>query len=108
MRTREQIIADCEKRFEELQREAEAPARQRPCKTCRFYSTRGDDGYRWGEGYPEYHTCTEPLVQGFGEWGVEVRKKPMPCGPEKALWQPIPHKPTLCERILAFLTGDPA
>lgn len=126
MRTREQIIADCEKRFEELRAEKERrhadPLVQRPCHTCAH-------ALRMGKSLPEW-TCCEPLVKGFGDapmvgtWrttafdygrlvqhtekvaGCETYWRfPMPCGPEKALWQP---KPPLCQRIIAFLTGDAA
>lgn len=94
MRTQEQIIADCEKRYAELCAEKERiyndPQIQRPCPSCRFYSMVGDDGFNWNEDFPQYHTCTEPLVQGYRQWGVRIGKRnpPFPCGPEKALWQP--------------------
>ncbi len=129
MRTREQIIADCEKRYEELRAEKERqdsdPIIQRGCRSCRFCSRKGWELPEW--------FCNEPLVKGLGDrvtvgsWMVtefnygrgkhhterrpgklpsEIHWRfPMPCGPEKALWQP---KPTLCQRIIAFLTGDAA
>lgn len=96
MRTQEQIIADCEKRFDELkaekQRRDNDPAIQRPCETCRWFSNIGDDGFDWSASYKHHWTCTEPLVKGFDKYGPEARRQPMPCGPEKALWTPIPAK----------------
>lgn len=111
MRTREQIIADCERRFAELQEEAERRKVDlrltHPCETCRWQ---------------KYQRCEEPLVKAFGKGhrlipympSVEERKSlwrddkglgwdfPTLCGPEKALWQP---KLTIWQRIWQFLTG---
>lgn len=116
MRSREQIIADCEARFQELQAEKERRDADRrithPCTTCRFIT----------KGYSR--KCVEPLVKGFGdghtlkgfhlpaEQWVELWKDdegdrwdfPKLCGPEKALWQPIERK-TCWQRFLEWL-GD--
>ena len=103
MRTREQIIADCEKRYEELQQQAglqkakdEERARQKTfaCRLCRY-----------GSGLGNYQKCREPLVVGFDPrgyaWAWDCKDgtnyDSKLCGPEKALWRP---KPTLCQRII--------
>lgn len=110
MRTQEQIVADCEKRFAELTAELERinkdPNKSSPCRKCRWGSVTRDSC-----GDEEWH-CSEPLVKGFGDpvqcgsWrnyrfstvhhtdqrrGAANDTKwrfPMPCGPEKALFQP--------------------
>jgi hypothetical protein len=113
MRTREQIVADCEKRFEELRAEKERrdgdPRHIHPCATC-----------RWAKGDYKPELCTEPLVKGFGEphafrqYAISAEEYmrtwqdgegriwnfPKLCGPEKALWQP---KPTWWQRIIEWL-----
>lgn len=123
MRSREQIIADCEKRYLELKQEADRrshdPLLTRKCQNCKFSSVEREDLPQW--------TCNEPLVTGFdgpktiASWarsdiGFQVKydfvenkpnslankiywKFPMPCGPEKALWQ---RKPSWIERIINF------
>lgn len=85
MRTQEQIHRDIDRRFEELKREAESPARVRPCQKCRHFA-----GYKYPS-IKETPKCRNPLVKGF-------EKRPVPldfgsmashlCGPEKALWEP--------------------
>ena len=98
-RTREQIIADCEAAYRSLEEELNLPANRFPCKTCRWYSTKGHDGYAWGKGYEHHHTCTHPLVRGK-ERGKTIRGKYLfPCGEEKALWE---SRPTCIERIKNF------
>lgn len=94
-RTQEKIIAQCEARYAELEREAASPHKQRPCKTCRFRA------------HPIFEHCTHPLIVGFGEpdWcydknrdrGFNLSNRGNLCGPEKALWEP---KPTLSQRII--------
>ena len=119
MRTREQIIADCEKRFNEMRKGKETresdPRFTHTCDNCRFCS--GSSDFLWEARY-----CGEPLVRGFEPPHVlrhELYKPrtgwrddqgrhwdfPHLCGPEKALWQP---KLTLWQRFINFLTGDAA
>lgn len=104
MRTHEQIVADCEARFEELQREKERrdndPLIQRPCKTCRWsIKTR----------------CKEPLVKGFDnytppnvDWQLKLGtlSNNWPtvklCGLEKALWQPVPKPLTRWQKFMSL------
>lgn len=101
MRTQEQIIQDCEKRYAELvaekKRRDNDPIIQYPCKTCRWYSHDGEDGFCWGDKFPEHHTCVAPLVKGFSKHGLRISRYPHPCGREKALWEP---KISILERIL--------
>lgn len=111
MRTREEIVADCEKRFHELRAEKDRldndPAIQYPCRECCFYSKRGDNGVWWGNDYPHKHTCTEPLVKGFRKWGVRIVRNadgPMPCGPEKALWQRRKLRQRICDFLFECLS----
>lgn len=102
MRTQEQIVADCERRMKELQEEAERRANDpnltRPCNTCRWHS------WRW-EYLEEGPQCSEPLIKGFSSGPIDMGmgKKPnrIPplCGPEKALWIPVP---TRFERIIEW------
>lgn len=103
MRTREQIVADCEKRYAELQQQAglrRAEDEERACEktfSCRLC--------RYGYGSGNYQKCREPLVVGFDPrgfvwaWdctdGTSYQSKL--CGPEKAFWQP---KPPRCQRII--------
>lgn len=93
MRTPEQIIDDCEKAFkaieEEAKRRAADPKIQRPCETCRWFSHIDTKGHEWSvESYiQKYGTCINPLVKGHEKYGVPYQQNPMPCGPEKALWE---------------------
>lgn len=106
MRTQEQIRADLESRYSEIEaehmRRIQDPSMQRTCKSCRWC----EDG-----GLGKRHLkCREPLVIGFYKHGwtwaydcnditVDLAKL---CGPEKALWQP---KPTLWQRIIEWIEG---
>ena len=107
MRTREQQIKDMEKRFKEIKAEAERrasdPQIQMPCKTCRWASTRGDNDFQWGPSWNDYYlryfTCRSPLVVGYGK-PPTLSSQPMPCGREKALWEP---KPTIIQRAIEWL-----
>jgi hypothetical protein len=82
-RTPEEIMAQLEARYAELERQAQSPEMTMPCKDC-----------RWMHGRQEMPYCRQPLVQGFsgrekravdGGWlGTDATL----CGPEKALWEP--------------------
>lgn len=122
MRTREQIVADCEKRFAELRAEKERrdndPRLRTPCASCRFATMTANahliDWY-----------CHEPLVVGFGKehhvgtawrssFPVQVWKDtagnrwdfPRLCGPEKALWQPKTPKLATWQRVKQWWGAD--
>lgn len=102
MRTQEQIIVDCEAHYKKLKREKERrdedPSIQFPCETCRWFRATDDEGREWHHEHNirYYGTCTEPLVKGFRKYGATARLNPMPCGPEKALWEP---KPSIWQRL---------
>ena len=103
VRTQAEIIAQLEKRYAELERQAHKPEMRFPCKTCRFKKST---------------KCNEPLVKGFKDevcnWDL---LKTVPncqpewlslqpaylCGPEKALWAPIPVKLTFWQRVMQWL-----
>lgn len=125
MRTREQILADCEKRYAEMCAQKERiendPNNRYSCRTCRWASSKVDICN------DEVWHCNQPLATGFdgpvlsGHWsGPRINlpyhhedhpdpthgrktkwKFPMPCGPEKGLWEP---KLTLWERIVAIFS----
>lgn len=66
MRTHEQVVADVEKRFNELKEEKRLhdiemakPKYTKPCETCR-YAVRPNK-------YSSMLSCTNPLVKGLGE-----------------------------------------
>lgn len=79
MRTQEQIVAQCEARYAELEKEREA--RRYTCANC-----------RWSSHDARY--CNEPLVKGFDTrvWSYDNRFCVVDntaitlCGPERALW----------------------
>lgn len=95
-RTREEIMAQLEARYAELEAEKArrdvAPRLNFPCTTCRWFEAgqtmavvpiTTDD------------KCTAPLVRGFDAswrlgrpWVRAEHKIPPLCGPEKALWEP--------------------
>lgn len=81
MRTQEEIIAQLEARYAELEAEAQTPARKWPCETCKW---------------KDYSFCKHPLIIGLDEracWTWDNRydsKDALLCGPEKALWEPKP------------------
>lgn len=90
MRTQEQIVADCEARMRQLEQEYELMKNRRVCSDCQWYREIDHDGYHWYGSYYKklYATCHEPLVKGFRQHGIRVNQNPMPCGKERALWQP--------------------
>lgn len=79
MRTKEQIIAQLEARYAELEREAASPTRAMPCEKCRWFKSS------------MYGRCHQPLIVGFNKDGYELlgnRNVERLCGHEKALWEP--------------------
>jgi hypothetical protein len=86
-RTQEQVIAQLEARYAEMEAEAASraadPEHLYPCDTC-----------RWGDHF-ETAWCHHPLVKGFGDRfymgmdhnGLAAKRYPPLCGPEKALWE---------------------
>ena len=95
MRTREQVIAECEARMAELQAEAQTTKRLKPCRRCVHHSVYLDS----------WTSCHHPLVVGFGQ-PVESTANQEPkvrlCGPEKALWV---EQVTIRDIIKAFFKG---
>ncbi len=93
MRTREQIISDCEAAYQRLKEEAESKVITNPCYEC-DHSILGV----W---------CDHPLVKGFGEQpflGMEEELQPSNaslCGPEKALWEP---RRSFLQRLFEWIT----
>lgn len=84
MRTPEEILAQLEARYAELQRQAQSPEMTMPCKTCRWSKYSETD----------HPYCEQPLVKGFSTNdkravdGVWLGTDATLCGPEKALWEP--------------------
>ena len=106
-RTPEQIRGQLEARYAQLEADCEGSARKYSCETCRWCEVGG---------LADYQTCHEPLVNGFDKpraaWDCGVKEgfeSILPaklCGPEKALWQPIPDpppKPNLLDRLIEWL-----
>ena len=93
-RTREQILAECQARYAEMEREAAMPERQFPCSTCTY-----GGGTR----------CRNPLIIGIERKSVAVWDQTHPlearlCGPEKALWEPRrPWWQRLIDWIMSWL-----
>lgn len=89
MRTQDEILAQCEARYRELERRAEVIKKleARPkCVDCRWIDTRG---------YLNGGLCNQPLIKGFDERGPDCfdrmsysKHRTALCGPEKALWEP--------------------
>lgn len=87
MRTQEEILAQCEARYCELERRAEVIKKleeQPKCVDC-----------RWAESRYLGHICNQPLIKGFDERGPccfdresYSNHRTALCGPEKALWEP--------------------
>jgi len=95
MRTEAEMLKQFEARYIELKNEAQRksadPDSKYPCKTCKWRSSRDDDGIG-------PYVCIEPLVKGYtpkracyqvagvyGDWNGFCKVPPL-CGPEKALW----------------------
>lgn len=90
MRTKEQIIAQLEARYAELERgreEHETKKREEKrkaslaCKRC-----------RWSYGGISLQYCRQPLVRGYSTGNVKAMDnwtspQATLCGPEKALWE---------------------
>ena len=103
MRTQEEILAQCEARYRELERRAEAIKKleaQPKCVDCRWIDTRG---------YLNGGICNQPLIKGFDELGPYCfdresysKHRTVLCGPEKALWEP---KRSLPRRLLDWWLG---
>lgn len=77
-RTPEQILAECQSRYDQMVQDAARPEHQFPCSTCAH-----GGGTR----------CRQPLIVGIERRSVSVWDGSKPagarlCGPEKALWQP--------------------
>lgn len=86
LRTPEEIQAQLEARYAEMEAEAASPAVRFPCKTC-----------KWREKYT-WDYCAQPLIMGIKGKPVslmgdfEGSRTTALCGPEKALWEPIPTR----------------
>ena len=103
MRTQEEILAQCEARYCELERRAEVIKKleaQPKCVDCRWIDTRG---------YLNGGICNQPLIKGFDELGPYCfdresysKHRTVLCGPEKALWEP---KRSLPRRLLDWWLG---
>ena len=101
MRTQEEILAQCEARYRELERRAEAIKKleaQPKCVDC-----------RWAESRYLGHICNQPLIKGFDERGPNCfdrtsysKHHTALCGPEKALWEP---KRSMPRRLLDWWLG---
>lgn len=81
MRTPEQINRELDRRFAELEREANTPQRRKPCEMCRHSKATGAYGPKL--------VCANPLVLGFDSqdaYPVSHNFGPELCGPERALW----------------------
>jgi hypothetical protein len=110
MRTHEQVVADVERRFNELKEEKRLheeemakPQYTKPCKTCLHYTPNGScknplmlpiDGSRrngWSLYYwPEkLQLCKGPLFKD---------------DPEQALWEPKP--PTFFQKFINIFKGE--
>ena len=88
MRTQEQIIAQIEARYAELEAEAQKPAIKWPCHKCRHSTSL---------------FCYHPLIKGFGSAVAHMdRKYPEAhlCGQERALWEP---ELTILQKIAHWL-----
>lgn len=108
MRTQEEIIAQLEARYAEMEAEANTPIRKFPCSTCKHRSI--------------ITYCNSPLVTGLAgrglpnvDWQMEIgswpdRRHPTVklCGEEKALWEPEPapvSKLTFLGTLIAIMFG---
>jgi len=101
MRTQEQIIAQLEARYAELEKTRGDPYTR--CKDCKWSTIPMgmDDRFR---------KCHQPLIKGFEvqapyAWDCQdgTHHGAKLCGPEKALWAKIEPKPTLLSRIISFI-----
>lgn len=95
-RTQDEIVAQCEARMAELEREAEAwkVLEQFGCASCEHMTKRR---YMW---VVTEMACQHPLVVGFGKPLIvpfDEHRVPRLCGPEKALWE---QRPSLLKRLL--------
>lgn len=91
-RTPEEIQAQLEARYMELEREAQKPERLYPCSSCRWHEIPG-----------KYDRCYNPLVAGFeiGSYTfTDSTNAKRLCGPEKALWEP---KLTRWQRFMEWM-----
>lgn len=86
-RTHEQILAECQARYDEMESEAAKPELQFPCSTCRW-AVQGD-----------WLSCRQPLVTGIAGKPVDNWDARL-CGPEKALWEP---RQSLWSRLFDWL-----
>lgn len=100
-RTPEEIQAQLEARMAELEREAQKPERVYPCVSCRWVRKAS-----FGNG--RYDRCEQPLVMGLKSEGPYAwdcmdgtHFNCALCGPEKALWEPIP---TFWQRFTEWLS----
>jgi hypothetical protein len=90
-RTPEEIAAQLEARYAEMVEEAErkAKAALTACSIC-----------RWSDGA----WCHNPLVIGFDQKSELVADRgelhSKLCGPEKALWEPVPPRRNLWQRFV--------
>lgn len=95
LRTPEEIQAQLEARYAEMEAEAER---------LRIHALTACSACRWGQSM----FCEQPLVMGvkrkriltMDSWKPQGKEEAYLCGPEKALWEPIP---TRWQRFMEWL-----
>ena len=81
MRTREEILAQLEARFAQMETEAAKPERTHPCEQCKWHR----DGL-----FEPFTACAQPLVMGVDglpRYMFSAAEIGGLCGPERALWE---------------------
>ena len=81
MRTREEILAQLEARFAQMEAEAAKPERIHPCERGKWHR----DGL-----FEPFDACAQPLVMGVDglpRYLLSATEFGGLCGPERALWE---------------------